>query len=429
VALSTTCAGFHFAWREKAEEKLLETIKTTEVVFREDLYPRFKPNPAVIQEYAANVELLPPIEVDQHGILIDGYHRWKAYQTAGLEAIPRTVTEVRSEAELQMLAVERNAKHGQQLTVAEKQKYARLWWEAVPAEEVCRILSIGDRTLREWTRTQREQKEAETKQRIYDLWLACHTQEGIAEQVGVDQATVSREIAGFMQIGNDADLHNFRGFTAEVYALWNFAKAANEVRHFGNIPPEVVDNLLYYYTKPFDVVFDPFGGGGSTIDRCLARKRRYYVGDLNPIPARADIRKHDITTGLPTDLPVPDLVFLDPPYWAQAKGKYSQDPTDLANVNLEAFLTSIGNIARDVKRKWTDAHSGTLALIIGPWKDDGRFVDLPFLCYERVKKYLTLVQRICVPYSTQVHGGAYVKLAQERKEVLYLTRDLMVFQR
>jgi hypothetical protein len=59
-----------------------------------------------------------------------------------------------------------------------------------------------------------------------------------------------------------------------LYDLWNFPKATNEVRHFGNIPPEIIDNLLFAYTEPFDVVFDPFGGGGSTIDVCTKRKRR-----------------------------------------------------------------------------------------------------------------------------------------------------------
>jgi DNA modification methylase len=223
----------------------------------------------------------------------------------------------------------------------------------------------------------------------------------------------------------------FDNFSPELYTIWNFAKATNDVRHFGNIPPEIAENLLYYYTKPFDVVFDPFGGGGSTLDVCQKRERRCYISDLNPIPAREnDIRKHDISTGLPDDLPVPDLVFLDPPYWQQAKEKYSTDATDLANIELEPFLDSIGAIARDIKTKWRKSkrECGTLALIIGPCKEDGKKIDLPLLCYERISKYLTLSERVIVPYSTQVHGGAYVNMAKQRKELLYLHRDLMVFQ-
>jgi len=227
----------------------------------------------------------------------------------------------------------------------------------------------------------------------------------------------------------DGDI--FRDFDPEIYTVWNFGKATNEIRHFGNIPPEILDNLLYYYTKPLDVVFDPFGGGGIAIDVCKKRQRRHYVSDLTPIPARiTDIRQHDITTGLPDDLPVPDMVFLDPPYWKQAEGKYSDKTTDLGNVDLDAFLDTIGNLARDVKRKWgTDRQDARLAIIVGPWKQNGSYVDLPFLCYERIAKYLTLDARIQVPYSTQVHGGAFVKMAQEQKQLLYLTRDLMVFRR
>lgn len=47
-----------------------------------------------------------------------------------------------------------------------------------------------------------------------------------------------------------------------------------------------MDNLLYLYTEPFDVVVDPFAGGGSTIDVCRKRFRRYWVSDRKPIVER-----------------------------------------------------------------------------------------------------------------------------------------------
>ncbi|MFW9989886.1 MAG: DNA methyltransferase [Candidatus Odinarchaeota archaeon] len=404
-------------------------MKVSEIVYREDLYPRFKPNPTVIQEYAKNLEQLPPIEVSQNNILIDGYHRWKAYETAKEEEIPYIMTEVKSEQELLMLAVERNSKHGQQLTPDEKKRYAIQWWNVLPDEDICKTLSISRSTFNTWTRNKREEFEEQQKQRIYDMWLACYKQEDIEKVVNMSHGSVNEKIASFVNSNSNGDSDIFRNFESEIYSIWNFGKATNEVRHFGNIPPEIIDNLMYYYTKPFDVVFDPFGGGGSTIDKCIERKRRYYVSDLNPIPARQDIRKHDITTGLPDDLPVPDLVFLDPPYWKQAEMKYSQDNTDLGNVDIDIFLNTIGDIAKSVKRKWNDKHNGKLAIIIGAYKHNGEYIDLPLLCYERISKYLKLKQRIIVPYSTQVHGGAFVKMAKEKKEILYLTRDLMVFER
>ena len=407
----------------------METRKTQEIIFRDDLYPRLKPNPAKIQEYAENIDRLPPIEISHTGILIDGYHRWKAYETAKIEDIPVIVTEVKSEAEIERLSVSRNATHGQQLTPEDKKVFAVRWWDNIPVDEICWTLSISRKTYDRWTSAKQDQKDEQTKQRIYDMWMRCYTQQDIADAVGVSRDIVAAKIAKIAENGQVSDSHIFRNFEPQVYTTWNFGKATNEVRHFGNIPPEIIDNLMWFYTKPFDVVFDPFGGGGSTIDKCLERKRRYFVTDLNPIPARSDIRQHDITTGLPEALPVPDFVFLDPPYWKQAEGKYSQDATDLANMELDAFLSVIGDIAKNVKRKWgTSRPNAKLALIIGPYQKDWKTTDLPFLCYQTVAKYLTPVTRIQVPYSTQVHGGQYVQNAKDARQMLYLSRDLMVFE-
>jgi site-specific DNA-adenine methylase len=53
-------------------------------------------------------------------------------------------------------------------------------------------------------------------------------------------------------------------------------------QHFGNSEVRWLDNLLYLYTQPFDIVVDPFAGGGSTIDVCKKRFRRYWVSDRKP---------------------------------------------------------------------------------------------------------------------------------------------------
>ncbi len=98
--------------------------------------------------------------------------------------------------------------------------------------------------------------------------------------VNKPRQTITEQIGKFVKSTHVSDLDIFANFEPKLYSVWNFPGATNEVKHFGNIPPEIIDNLLYYFSKPFDVVFDPFGGGGSTIDRCIARKRRYWVSDL-----------------------------------------------------------------------------------------------------------------------------------------------------
>ena len=411
-------------------------IDVSSVVFREDLYPRIEKDPALVQRYAENIEVLPPIEINQRKELIDGWHRWTAHKKKKIGRIPVIVTKTKSDAEVAALAYERNSTAGKQLDEKEKSRGAILMYnggEGLSKLEIAKRLSVKPDTVTRYLSDIDSQLKVGREERMLSLWLACRTQREIGEEVGLTQQAIAlflqeiQKTVRARKLVKPAILHE-DGFEAQVYSVWSFGKATNEVRHFGNIPPEIIDNLLYYYTKPFDVVFDPFGGGGSTIDVCKKRYRRYFVSDLTPIEEREhEIRQHDITKGLPSELPVPDFVFLDPPYWKQAEGKYSESKTDLSNVSLDKFLGSIGAIASAAKRKWTQKHSGKLALIIGPWKDKGQYVDLAFLCYQRIAKYLSLVQRVTVPYSTQVHGGAFVEKAKQKREILYLTRDLMVF--
>ncbi len=71
-----------------------------------------------------------------------------------------------------------------------------------------------------------------------------------------------------------------------LYNVWTWGAKTAGAEHFGNSEQTIVDNLLYMYTKPFDVVVDPFAGGGSTIEVCKKRLRRYWVSDRKPIVER-----------------------------------------------------------------------------------------------------------------------------------------------
>jgi ParB-like chromosome segregation protein Spo0J len=103
----------------------MNKIKTTDLVFRDDLYPRLEPNQAQIQKYSDSIEFLPAIKINQNNILIDGFHRWKAHQLAGVEEISYEVIETESEKELKKLAYQLNSNHGLQLSNDEKRIYAQ----------------------------------------------------------------------------------------------------------------------------------------------------------------------------------------------------------------------------------------------------------------------------------------------------------------
>jgi len=416
-----------------------QTVKLSDVRFDESVYPRQQHDPQLVQQYAENMEAIEAaghyICVAQDLRLVDGRHRHLAYLTLYLDdhdhEVQAYIYPITDDKEVYALACELNSDAGWQMTPGDKQHACiRLYRDyKYTQEEIAKSLKVRKGKVVSWLQAVLDDEKKQREAKIWDMWLGCHTHQEIAEAAQIDRTVVTKFLQEMCVEFQGNDLHNFRSFDPQPYTVWNFSKLANKTTVFGSIPQEIIDNLLYYYTEPFNVIFDPFGGGGSTIDMCKLRKRRYYVSDLSPIPARSDIRQWDIMQGLPDDLPVPDLVFLDPPYWKQAEGKYSSKETDLSNIPLDQFLSTIAEIAKTVKRKWNNSRpKARLALIIGPWKDNGHYLDLPFLCYEQVSKYLALDVRIQVPYSTEVHGGNYVKMAKEKKELLYLTRDLMVFK-
>jgi sulfur transfer protein SufE len=65
-----------------------------------------------------------------------------------------------------------------------------------------------------------------------------------------------------------ADADHLTDCEPPIYNVWKQQTKTDGSSHFGNSEVRWVDNLLYLYTKPFDVVVDPFAGGGSTIDVC-----------------------------------------------------------------------------------------------------------------------------------------------------------------
>jgi len=109
------------------------------------------------------------------------------------------MTETKSDIHLLELAVERNAKYGLQLSQQDKQDVARRIYHITPVKEreekkkfLAKILSVPERTVRDWlSRIDKDEKVARNK-RIFDLWLACYTQEEIAEIVGWPRRTITR---------------------------------------------------------------------------------------------------------------------------------------------------------------------------------------------------------------------------------------------
>lgn len=413
-------------------------VKVADIVWREDLYPRFEPVPSRIQQYAECVELLPPIEINQRNELIDGYHRWTAHKKAGLDTIKAMVTHTANDIELDRLMAKRNADFGIQLSQEEKRRKARQWFTdlAVDKQQIADDLAVPLRTIQGWLSRKTKDMKAERDRQIAEMWLACYTDDEIAEKMGCSVQPVKNvksDENAIWQKNLIFSRYQDPAWQPPLYDVWKTQTKSNETSHPGNSEAQWVDNLLYMYTEPFDIVVDPFAGGGSTIDVCKQRLRRYWVSDRLPIVERRDIRQWDILDGPPPlhkrwgDV---SLLYLDPPYWRQAEGQYSEDAQDLANMELEDFYSALTTFTRLCAEKM---HKGSrVALIIQPtqWKAPGRkiidhVIDLIAHLQDAPLEY---VRRISCPYESQQCTAQMVGWAKGNREVLVLTRELIVWE-
>jgi DNA-binding XRE family transcriptional regulator len=424
-------------------QSVREQVLLSQIIFDEGLYPRVDGHdPATVQTYVRDMDQIEAagklISINADGILLDGRHRMLAYKTRADGADPEITVyryPISSKLESFRLACELQDR-GFALSNGDRQASAKRLYALGDQSQadIAKVLGVSAPTVSKWlSRTIKEEKEAKQK-KAREMWLACATQEEVAEAVGVPRKTIDDWTTDFGESCLAKDSPFPPGFEPPIYNVWKQQTKSNAVSHFGNSETRWVENLLYLYTDPASIVVDPFGGGGSTIDACKKWSRRYYVSDRKPIVAREhEIRLHDLTTGLPSvrwkDV---ELVYLDPPYWKQAEGQYSDDPTDLANMELEQFNTALAGVINGFGKKLKDSASDKpayIALIIQPtqWKaPDRQFTDHVGDMLRAVK--LPVDMRYSVPYESQQCTPQMVEWTKAAKRCLVLTREIIVWR-
>lgn len=413
-----------------------------DVEFVKELYPRLREDDAAIERYRAAIDKLPPIVVARSRVLVDGFHRWQAHRREGLDKVPAVDLGNLTDAEIFNESIRRNATHGHQLSAKDKQNLAGKLWQTLAhlpngerVTEIGDILAVSERSVQGWTKDARQAEKAATQAKAYDLWLDCAEQQAIAGQLGVSEATVS----GWFKERKSAETEP--PDSRQHFDVWQFQTSADDAgqgSYFGKMPPQVVENLLWLYTEPGQIVFDPFAGGGTTIDVAKRMGRRVWSSDRKPSTPTLPIHQHDITTGWPDDAPTKvDFVLLDPPYWQQAAGRYSDDAADLGNMPLTQFMDAWQTIVETCAEHMADgAH---LAFIISPTQvtdgtviQKGKPVDVVDHAIEMANTCLDaglrIERRIIVPYNTQQATGQQVTWARENRRLLKLYRDLVVFR-
>lgn len=428
-------------------QPVVATVRWSEIVFDEGLYPRVNGHdPETVQTYARDMEQIEAagklISINADNILLDGRHRHLAYKKRADGATDFEVKvyqyPIASKLESFRLACHLQDK-GKALSnddrIASAKRLYALGDQA--QKDIAAALGVSPATVSSWlSRTIKEEKERK-KDQARAMWQACATQEEIAEAVEVGIATVNDWVSDFFGNSTTEEPKNWTAFDAPIYNVWKQQTKSNTVNHFGNSEPRWLENLLYLYTSPAGIVVDPFAGSASTIDVCKKRGRRYFVSDRKPIVEREhEIRQHDlIAADGSIQMPVlprwkdVELIYLDPPYWRQAEGQYSNDPSDLGNMPLDQFNAALAGIINGFAKKLKNGTPRYIALIIQPtqWKADERqYTDHIGDMLRAVK--LPVHMRYSVPYESQQCTAQMVEWAKANKRCLVLTREIVVWE-
>ncbi len=180
-------------------------------------------------------------------------------------------------------------------------------------------------------------------------------------------------------------------FQLEATTLWSFPErgswATHEPSYRGNWSPYIPRNLILRYTKPGDLVLDPFVGGGTTAIEAKLLGRQCIALDINEgalRQTRAHTRFSGGTTGelsvLRGDaahLPLRDnsvaLICAHPPY-ADIIAYSRNQPGDLSHQRPAAFLAALEGVASECLR--VTRAGGTCAVLVGDTRQQGNVVPL-----------------------------------------------------
>jgi hypothetical protein len=424
------------------------TIPIQSIRFVKELYPRIKPNDEAIERYRDALDKLPPIIIARDGVLVDGYHRWQAHVREGVEQIQAEDLGNLSDAEIMREAITRNASHGQQLSRQDKAREAGRLWKAFEhlepgdrEKEIAELLAVSASTVQRATKDARKEEKQAMQEKVWQLHLSCLSQRQIADATGTPQQTVQQWVTEKSQLtifGQPPGATTAQPWgNVQHFDVWSFAsndrEGGGQQSYFGACPPQIMENLLWLYTEPGkSVVVDLFAGSGTTLEVSHRMGRRAWVSDIrgNHYSPHLDIHQHDATTGWPGDAPAKvDLLFLDPPYWKQAAGRYSSEPGELAEMTLADFNQAWTKLLTDCKPHLNTG--GKVAYIISPTEDKegGVVVDHAMeMAAAAMKLGYRVHRRIIVTYQTQQATGQQVTWARENRRLLKLYRDLIILE-
>ena len=146
-------------------------IALEDVKLRDELDPRLSDrDDDLIEQYADIFDALPPIEINLHNELIDGWHRVRAAEHANRAEIAYVVVETKDDDDLADKMWDANLRHGVQYTRVQRQTHGlKLHKRGLPAKDIADRVGVGASPVYRWTKEHREKAQQERDAEIHRL--------------------------------------------------------------------------------------------------------------------------------------------------------------------------------------------------------------------------------------------------------------------
>lgn len=168
-----------------------------------DLYPRAKKPTEKDVQHLIGMDF-PPIvtaQIKTEGedgltavvtVLVDGAHRLEAAKQQGWTEIHHEDLGLLEREEVLEQAIRRNATHGKQLSMSDKQKLARLFVErGIKVGKIQELLAVGERTVSRWVSDAAQSKKVRDYKAAKKLIDKGCSVAGAAKETGVSRSTLN----------------------------------------------------------------------------------------------------------------------------------------------------------------------------------------------------------------------------------------------
>ena len=235
-------------------------------------------------------------------------------------------------------------------------------------------------------------------------------------------------------------------FELETNTVWSFKERGNwathDAKYRGNWSPFIPRNLILRYSKPGDLILDPFVGSGTTVVEAKLLKRKAIGIDINP--QALDIAEKHLNFDCENSGEISlycedarnlnnisddsiDLITAHPPYADIIK--YSENiEGDLSHLKIPEFLKEMKKVASSCYRVLKN--NKFCAILIGDTRKKGCVIPLGFQVMQQFQDVGFTLKEIIIKEQHNCKATGYWKTNSIKYNFLLLAHEyLFVFRK